>query len=156
LYSNASGSSSLVYIWSPDSSLNLTNIPNPVYSGSDTIILQLKVTDISGCTAVAYDTINVIIPDNITLPNIITPNGDGYNDAWVLNPKINLAGSHLIIFDRWGDKVYETTNYANNWQGTYMNTGNKVPDGTYYYVLTVPAQDNHTYEGPINILSSKQ
>jgi gliding motility-associated-like protein len=156
LYSNASGSSSLVYIWTPDSSLNLTNIPNPVYSGSDTIILQLKVTDISGCTAVAYDTINVIIPDNIILPNIITPNGDGYNDAWVLNPKINLAGSHLIIFDRWGDKVYETTNYANNWQGTYMNTGNKVPDGTYYYVLTVPAQNDHTYEGPINILSSKQ
>jgi|GEM_PF-2111556 len=155
LYSNASGSSSLVYIWSPDSSLNFINIPNPVYSGSDTIILQLKVTDISGCTAIAYDTINVIIPDNIILPNIITPNGDGHNDAWVLNPKINLAGSHLIIFDRWGEKVYETTDYANNWGGTYMNTGNKVPDGTYYYVLTVPAQNDHTYEGPINILSSK-
>ena len=155
LYSNASGSSSLIYVWSPDSSLNFTNIPNPVYSGSDTIILQLKVTDISGCTAIAYDTINVIIPDNITLPNIITPNGDGHNDAWVLNPKINLAGSHLIIFDRWGEKIYETTNYANNWAGTYMNTGNKVPDGTYYYVLTVPAQNDHTYEGPINILSSK-
>jgi gliding motility-associated-like protein len=154
LYSTASGASSLVYLWTPDS-VSVANIPNPVYSGPDSIILHLKVTDTYGCTASASDTINVRIPDNITLPNIITPNGDGFNDKWVLNPKINLAGSHLIIFDRWGEKVYEVSNYANNWGGTYMSTGDKLPDGTYYYVLTVPAEDNHTYEGPINILSSK-
>jgi len=155
LYTNATGATSLIYFWSPDSFINHTNIPNPVYSGPDTITFQVKVTDTYGCSASASVTINVNIPDNVILPNIITPNGDGFNDAWVLNPKINLAGSHLVIFDRWGQVVYEVNDYANNWQGTYMNTGNKVPDGTYYYTLTVPAQDNHTYEGPINILSSK-
>ena len=155
LYSNASGSTALLYVWSPDSFLSSSNVSNPIYSGSDSVIFQLRVTDLYGCSATAYDTVNVIIPDNIVLPNIITPNGDGYNDNWVLNSKINLAGSHLIIFDRWGEKVYEATNYANNWGGTYMNTDNKLPDGTYYFVLTVPAQSNHTYEGPINILSSK-
>jgi gliding motility-associated-like protein len=154
LYSNVSGSSAVIYMWTPDSSLNVTNIPNPVYSGSDTIIFQLKVTDANGCTAVAYDTIDVYIPDNIQLPNVITPNGDGKNDVWQLDPKIDLAGSHLIIFNRWGEVVYETYNYNNDWGGTYKSTGHKVPDGTYYYVLTVPNPDNHTYKGPINVLDS--
>ena len=155
LHSNASGATTLVYFWSPDSFLNVTNIPNPVYSGPDTIIFQLKVTDTYGCSATAYDTINVRIPDNVLLPNVITPNGDGKNDVWALNPKINLIGSHLVIFNRWGEVVYETDNYNNDWGGTYKSTGHKVPDGTYYYVLTVPAQDNHTYKGPINVLSSE-
>ena len=155
LYSAASGASSLVYVWTPDSSLTVNNIPNPVYSGPDTIILHLKVTDVNGCSASASDTINVRIPDNVLLPNVITPNGDGKNDLWVLNPKIDLIGSHLVIFNRWGELVYETDNYNNDWGGTYKATGHKVPDGTYYYVLTVPAQDNHTYKGPINVLSSE-
>ena len=51
--------------------------------------------------------------------------------------------------------VYETWNYANDWGGTYKSTGQKVPDGTYYFVLTVPAQNNHTYKGPINVLDTE-
>jgi gliding motility-associated-like protein len=154
LYAHATGSSALVYTWTPDSFLNVITIPNPVYSGPDTITFHVKVTDASGCIATAPVTINVNIPDNVLLPNVITPNGDGKNDLWVLNEKINLAGSHLVIFNRWGELVYETDNYNNDWGGTYKATGQKVPDGTYYYVLTVPAQHNHTYKGPINVLDS--
>jgi gliding motility-associated-like protein len=154
LQGTASGASALIYFWSPDSFLSVTNTPNPVYSGPDTIRFELKVTDTYGCTDSAFVTVNVMIPDDIQLPNVITPNGDGKNDVWALNPKIDLAGSHLVIFDRWGEIVYETYNYNNDWGGTYKSTGHKVPDGTYYYVLTVPAQDNQTYKGPINVLSS--
>jgi gliding motility-associated-like protein len=153
LYSYTTGATPLVYLWTPDSSLNLTNIPNPVYSGQDTIIFQLMVTDANGCSAVAHDTINVYVTDNVLLPNFITPNGDGINDAWTLNDKIDLAGSHLVIFNRWGEVVYETWNYNNDWKGTYQSSGKTVPDGTYYYVLTVPTQ-NHTYKGPINVFDS--
>ena len=135
--------------------MNLATIPNPVFSGTDTTILTLKVTDASGCSATATDTINVYVPDNVILPNVITPNGDGKNDVWALNAKINLAGSHLVIFNRWGELVYETWNYNNDWGGTYKSTGQKVPDGTYYYVLTVPAQNNHTYKGPINVIDTE-
>jgi gliding motility-associated-like protein len=154
LYAVATGSTALVYTWTPDSFLNFYNIQNPVYSGPDTMIYQVKVTDTHGCIDTASVTINVRIPDNVQLPNVITPNGDGKNDTWVLNPKINLAGSHIVIFNRWGEVVYETDNYANDWGGTYKGTTNKVPDGTYYYVLSVPAQNNHTYTGAINILNS--
>jgi gliding motility-associated-like protein len=154
LHGSGTGSGNLTYNWTPGTNLNFSNVPNPTFKGSDTTTFVFRVTDANGCYGIDSVTVFVVVPDNVQLPNLITPNGDGMNDAWVLNPKINLAGSHLIIFNRWGEKVYEANTYANNWKGTYMNTSDKLPDGTYYYVLTVPAQDNHTYEGPINILSS--
>ena len=153
LHGIATGTGSLVYEWTPGNGLNFVNVPNPTYSGSDSITFTLKATDTYGCADSAKVSVYVFIPDNVQLPTVITPNGDGYNDIWKLNAKIDLDGSHLVIFDRWGQVVYETENYANNWGGTYKSTGQLLPDGTYYYVLKVPAQHNHVYEGPINIIS---
>ncbi|MDB5282184.1 MAG: hypothetical protein JWO06_1259, partial [Bacteroidota bacterium] len=87
------------------------------------------------------------------LPNVITPNGDGFNDKWEVDldkyphPQIN-------IFDRWGETVFKSTDYANNWDGTYLQTGRHVPDGTYYFIMTVPSQSGLVYKGDINILDS--
>ena len=154
LNGTATGSGSLVYQWMPGTGLDFTNVPNPIYSGSDSILFTFKATDTYGCADSSMVNVYVVIPDNVLLPNVITPNGDGKNDVWKLNPKINLTGSHLVIFNRWGQTVYEVDNYANNWGGTYKTlTGDKLPDDTYYYVLTVPAQHNHEYKGPINVLS---
>ncbi len=149
----ATGIGNLTFLWTPGTGLNFINVPNPTFSGTDSITFWLKATDSYGCVDSASVSIGVIVPDNVLLPNVITPNGDGFNDIWKLNSKINLDGSHLVIFDRWGMIVYETDNYANNWGGTYKSTGQVLPDDTYYYVLKVPAQDNHVYEGPINIIS---
>jgi gliding motility-associated-like protein len=135
--------------------LNFTNVPNPIFSGSDTTFFTLTVSDIFGCVDSGHVTVNVYIPDAIVLPNVITPDGDGLNDVWKINPKLDLTGSHLVIFNRWGETVYETDNYGNNWGGTYKGTGRALPDGTYYYVLKVPLENNHTYTGAINILNSQ-
>ena len=157
LNGTATGNGNLTYLWTPGTGLNFINVPNPTYSGSDSITFWFKATDSYGCADSAQVSIYVFVPDNVVLPNVITPNGDGYNDVWKLNPKINLDGSHLVIFDRWGQTVFETENYANNWGGTYKTlTGKLLPDDTYYYVLNVPAQNNHVYTGPINIISGKQ
>ena len=69
----------------------------------------------------------VYVPD-LQVPNVITPNGDGFNDLF----KVSTAGtsSKLEIFNRWGRKVYEQTNYQNNWGGDSQ------PAGVYYYLLT--------------------
>lgn len=148
------GSSLLLYEWTPSSSLNFPNVPNPTYIVLDTITFVITVTDIWGCKGSDDITVNVFIPDNILLPNFLTPNGDGKNDQWILNSKIRLDGSNLVIFNRWGETVYEVSNYPNNWDGTYKGTGKKLPDDTYYYVLKVPLQNNHIYKGAINILNS--
>jgi gliding motility-associated-like protein len=83
-----------------------------------------------------YECDHIAVPEEeISPPNIITPNGDGINDAfdiYGLPP-----GSSLVIYNRWGNEVFRTQNYQNDWQGR-TKTGAPVPDGTYFYVLTMP------------------
>lgn len=154
LQGSATGSSLLVYQWLPVKGLNYATILNPTYSGSDSITFTLYAEDTYGCMDSGQVTIYVYVPDEIILPNVITPNGDGKNDVWKINPTVDLTGSNLVIFDRWGETVFETENYANNWGGTYKNTGKVLSDGTYYYVFKVPSEDNHVYTGAINIINA--
>ena len=68
---------------------------------------------------------------------IITPGSDGKNDKWIaLNPDEYFEANTVTIFNRWGNEVYSTTNYKNDWSGT-NNSGEDLPEGTYYYVITV-------------------
>lgn len=71
----------------------------------------------------------VFIPCDITIPNVFTPNGDGYNDNFVVENLNYYPFSKLQIFNRWGKKVYTNDNYANNWNGENL------AEGVYYYVL---------------------
>ncbi|OWY25080.1 tandem-95 repeat protein [Sphingobacteriales bacterium UPWRP_1] len=70
----------------------------------------------------------------------ISPNGDGKNDYFVIeNLDCNgYESNELVIFNRWGNVVFEAENYgaANWWDGTFKDSGNIVPDGTYFYILT--------------------
>ncbi len=71
------------------------------------------------------------LPKPLEMPNIITPNGDGHNDALVFD---NLPpGSSLTIYSRWGRRILATENYLNDWDAQ------GVTDGTYFYVLTLPS-----------------
>ncbi len=82
-----------------------------------------------------YDTAMVIlnfIPCEINAPNIITPNGDGFNDILKFTNLEYYNGSKLQIYNRWGRKVYSDNDYRNNWDGGNLS------DGIYYYILTLP------------------
>ena len=71
-----------------------------------------------------------------TTPSIITPNGDGVNDAFIV-PCLALIDKYplnkLAVFNQWGDEVYTSENYQNNWEGTYQ--GQALQAGTYFYIL---------------------
>ena len=150
----ASGTGLLVYQWSPASQLNVSNIPNPIYSGTDdSTVFTVVVSDTYGCVDTSHITVHIFVPDAVQLPNIITPDGNGKNDTWKVNSRVDLTGSKLVIFNRWGETVYYADSYNNDWGGTYKNTGEKLPDGTYYYEFKVPSQNNHLYKGAINILN---
>ena len=85
------------------------------------------------------------------IPNIITPNGDGFNDTW----KIDLdkfPNAELTIFDRWGEIIFESKNYLNDWDARYH--GKHIADGTYFYILKVASQGGRIYKGDINVLNS--
>ncbi|MFN4298282.1 MAG: gliding motility-associated C-terminal domain-containing protein [Thermaurantimonas sp.] len=73
----------------------------------------------------------------IEIPNVITPNGDGLNDAFVIKNIEQHRNARLRIMNRWGDIVFESNNYesATPWNGNHRNTGQPVADGVYFYVL---------------------
>ena len=71
--------------------------------------------------------------NELFIPNAFSPNGDGVNDYWEILGLQDYPSHRLEIYNRLGIKLYETTNYKNDWNGTY--NGVKVPDGTYFYQL---------------------
>ena len=67
--------------------------------------------------------------------NVITPNGDGYNDFLEVSCLVNNAypNNSLSIYNQWGDEIYSASPYLNDWNGTY--NGEILPAGNYFYVL---------------------
>ncbi len=77
---------------------------------------------------------------DLFIPNAFSPDGDGVNDTWEIRGIEKAIGYKLIIFNRWGIKVYETNNYKNDWAGTsqtdsFMSRDNLLPEGTYFYSI---------------------
>jgi gliding motility-associated-like protein len=68
------------------------------------------------------------------IQNIMTPNGDGFNDTWKLPTGFVSSGDEVIILNRQGSIVYKSSNYNDDWAGT-MNDGPALPSATYYYVI---------------------
>ncbi|MFZ1714026.1 MAG: PKD domain-containing protein [Saprospiraceae bacterium] len=143
------------YSWSPSETLDNPNVPNPVATPKQTTTYNLTVTSPDGCVATRAVTITVNIPECaepfIFLPNAFSPNGDGKNDVLYLRSNI-VDRMSLIIYDRWGEKVFETTNQSVGWDGTYK--GKLLPPDVYGYYLTVICIDGQQFmkKGNVTIL----
>lgn len=94
-------------------------------------------------------------PNEVKIPNAITPNEDGLNDAFIvdellLNPE-KYPNARLIVVNRWGDILLTSQPYNNDWKGT-NNAGDNLPEGTYYYVLELDLTVNNIFKGHVTIL----
>lgn len=121
------------YLWSPATGLSSTSIANPVATPTQTITYTLTATTAEGCEAT--DTVTVtVIPICIEVRNAFTPNGDGINELWQVYRSYECFRNISVqVFNRYGNTVYESKDYRNQWDGTYK--GKPVPDGTYYAVV---------------------
>ncbi|MEM0999901.1 MAG: gliding motility-associated C-terminal domain-containing protein, partial [Bacteroidota bacterium] len=135
LYGRAIALTILNQVAAGDASVTLQQgidyIPNPGYSGADSLLYQICLVtcpDMCDTAWVRFD----IGPDLI-VPDLITPNGDGTNDAFQIVGLENYPRNELYIYNRWGNEIYQAAPYQNNWEGTYR--GDEVPDGTYFWVL---------------------
>lgn len=140
------------YVWTPSTGLSAVNIPNPAASPATTTTYTLRVTNASGCTNTDDMTVTVI-PYCIKPLNAFSPNGDGINDKWVVTSGGSCTKNiKVIVFNRYGNKVYESEDYQNNWDGTYK--GKPLPDGTYYYTIRfiLMNNDEKSFNGDLTIL----
>ncbi len=125
------------YIWtlpSGWSGTSTTNTINATSASSGGVISVVAVSN--GCASAATNYPVRVKFDKVTIPDVITPNGDGFNDKLkILKPstmKVSLA-----IFNRWGQQVYKSADYKNDWDGTGTGgfVGNLLPNGTYFYLV---------------------
>ena len=78
------------------------------------------------------------------MPNAFSPNGDGINDVYKAKSGYqSLVEFHAYIFNRWGQKLYEWTNPADGWDGTY--NGKDVKEGVYYVLVKAKGADGRKY-----------
>ena len=85
-------------------------------------------------------------------PNMITPNGDGQNDVWVLdNLSVIYPECVVKIFNRWGNLVFESIGYKDNWDGR-NNKDEKLPMGTYYYLIELNDIEKTIIKGHVSII----
>jgi gliding motility-associated-like protein len=135
------GNPSYSYIWSNgETTADVTNLSAGNYS--------LIVTDQNGC--VAYASSRLTQPGVLEMPSGFSPNGDLSNDYFVVHGLEAYPENKIIIFNRWGNVVYEIDNYANEWNGDNMK-GEPLPDGTYFVILTVYAEEDITLNGYVDL-----
>ncbi|MFN6037207.1 MAG: gliding motility-associated C-terminal domain-containing protein, partial [Bacteroidota bacterium] len=121
------GSTPYSFLWSNGSSnQNLINLSQGLYT--------LQITDHNGC--VKTSTAKIDSPNQLELPTGISPNGDGKNDQFFVRGLESYPNNTLLIFNRWGNLVFDKSNYMNDWQGT-TNNGDYLPDGTYFVILEI-------------------
>ncbi len=127
------------YSWAPSTGLDSTDIATPLAKPILTTTYTVTISDGSGCTAERQVTITVLHKNAVFVPNSFSPNGDGRNDYLFVRGN-NLFGVRLLVFDRWGEKVFESTNQAIGWDGTYK--GEELDPGVFTWVVTVSYENN--------------
>ncbi|MBL4593036.1 MAG: gliding motility-associated C-terminal domain-containing protein, partial [Flavobacteriales bacterium] len=132
------------YSWSDGT--NVFN-GNPFFYPTDNpalLTLNLVVTDLCGNQAIGAIDIEVIACA-VVVPNVITPNGDGMNDFLVFENLEYFPNNHLVVYNRWGQNLFETDNYQNNWDGDNLS------DGTYFFILELNNSNNTMHKGTFTL-----
>lgn len=83
---------------------------------------------------------------------ILTPNGDGRNDSWIVSYNSEWDAPEVSIFNIYGQKIYHSTSYQNDWKGTYNSS--RLPDGSYFYLIEFNRKGIKPIKGIISILGN--
>lgn len=132
----------------------ITEASQDTYEATLPGIYNVVVSETSGCIASLEFTfeINEAInpfPDVENIPNVVSPNGDGFNDTWIIPTKyVNGTNTNVMIMTNRGKVVLQTNNYQNNWPENNLNVTSI--NQVFYYVITT--SDNETKKGSITIV----
>jgi gliding motility-associated-like protein len=144
--------SGCTYTWSPAQYVANNGSANTMVNPPETTTFYLTVEDAYGCTTT--DTVTIWVVDVICeepyvyVPNAFSPNGDNINDYF--NVSTQQANQiYLVVFDRWGEKVFETYDLQTGWDGTFR--GKLCDPGVFVYYCEVICYNNAMYSKKGNV-----
>lgn len=131
------------YIWGfGDNSTDTNFVAEHMYSAEGNYMVTLKVVDNIGCAD--SNTVDIQIKNDIKVPNVFTPNGDGINDIFFI--KSNGVNTFTFtVYSRYGSMIYKTTAKKILWDGR-TSVGIELKAGTYFYTLS--SEETIEYEYP--------
>ncbi len=139
------GSPGISYSWNFGDGSPADTSENPSHTfntaGNYNVVLTVYSSPTSFCTVTV--TIDVETPSHLVIPNVFTPNSDGFNDQFIMDYS-SLASFSCSIFNRWGKEVYSWSDPSKGWDGT-IKSGGKASDGVYYYIIEAKGTDNIEY-----------
>ncbi|MFA6950763.1 MAG: HYR domain-containing protein, partial [Lentimicrobiaceae bacterium] len=128
------------------SDMTVVYTPDTDYTGTDVYRYILSDMNEKAVADTAITTITIVpdpARDTLIIYNVITPNGDGHNDTWVIDGIEEYPDNEILLFNRWGDQIRQFENYDNQtvvWDGT-NKSGDKMSAATYYYIIKLRSID---------------
>ena len=143
----------------PGGSPTTSNLESPSVYYQEGVVANYPVTLFAtnewGCTDSIIGIVNIVSDVLLYAPNIFTPDGDELNNTWrVYIDGIDIYDFHLVMFNRWGEPVWESFNQIAEWPGTYGANG-LVQDGTFVWVIDCKEQNTdkkYTFRGHVTVL----
>jgi len=133
--------------------LNAEN-PSTTYETSQNYIITLIATNAEGCTDTLVRPIKIKPEFYFYAPNSFTPDGDEFNNTWKpVMLGVDKFNFDLIVFNRWGEIVFESHDPLFGWDGTYKGQGTQ--EGTYIWTAKVKLPDTdekRTFKGTLNLI----
>jgi gliding motility-associated-like protein len=132
-----------------DGSSSTQESPYHVYDKPGTYTVCLSIATEKDCVDDTCLTVEVV--EGLDIPNVFTPNGDGYNDDFNIHAS-GIAQYYLQVFNRWGVLLFESSNPNVKWDGKTM-AGENCADGTYYYILSAKSDaKDYSQHGFVTLL----
>lgn len=135
--------------WSPTVNMQNPNILQPFVNPSVDTRYTIQATSNFGC-GTSTDDVFVKVYDKVVVPNAFSPNGDGINDRWIIEPLDLFEESVTIVFNRYGQIVFKSNGYSQPWDGT--RNGQPIPVGVYYYSIELKNEKKSKLTGWVTIL----
>ena len=134
-----------VYSWTPSGSLSCSSCPNPTATPSETTSYQVTVTTPAGCSASAIVVITVSEGD-VYVPNAFTPDGDEFNNEFkpVFPKNFKPYEYEMLVFNRWGEIIFESHDTEVGWDGTYLASGELCKEGIYTWKIQAKKASDKT------------
>lgn len=137
------------FAWDPSETLDQLDIADPLANPQESTTYRVTLTDINGCTV--SDDVTVFLDGSLFVPNTFTPNGDLVNDSFGALGK-DIKTLRLLIFNRWGERIYTGESLDARWDGTY--SGQQAPIDVYVWRIDLVelAGKKRTLYGHVNLV----